>query len=71
MGDVGGDMMPIAIRIALALELLLICGEAVCRPLGAYLPLGGSHIAQVGVSLGLAVVIAEFWSAWKELRAKR
>jgi hypothetical protein len=61
--------MSIAIRIALALELLLICSEAVCRPLGAYLPLGGSQIAQVGASLGIAVVIAELWSAWEEILA--
>jgi hypothetical protein len=63
--------MLMAIRIALALELLLICCEGALPQLGGYLPIGGSEIAQVGISLGLSVVVTELRSAWGELAGGR
>jgi hypothetical protein len=51
--------MPWIIRIALAVELLLVCCEDVTHGLAGYLPLGGSHVAQVAFTLGCATVIVE------------
>jgi hypothetical protein len=49
-----------SIRIAAAMELALVIAEGVI-PASTHgvLPLGGSHLAQLGTALGLAFVIAE------------
>jgi hypothetical protein len=58
--------MPTAVvRVALALEILLICIEGVLPANHGSLPLGNSHLAQLGLVLGLAVVIAEIREARK------
>jgi hypothetical protein len=52
-------MLTRAIRFALALELVLICLEGAFQQHIPWLPLGGSHIAQIGICLGLAVASVE------------
>ena len=54
-------MLAAVVRIALALEILLVCGEGVVPPSHGYLPLGGSHLAQLGLVLGLAITIVDIW----------
>jgi hypothetical protein len=47
------------IEIALALELLLVALEGVWPATRRYLPLGGSHLAQIGLVLALAVATVQ------------
>lgn len=54
-------MLTAVVRIALALEILLVCIEGSLSH--EYLPVGGSHLAQLGLVLGLATVIVEVWEA--------
>lgn len=61
-------MLAQAVRFALALELLLICLEGAIPPLSRLLPLGGSHLAQVGFCLGLGVAGADVWLLYLRLR---
>ncbi len=42
-------MLTAVIRIALALEILLVCVEGVVPAAHDYLPLGRSHLAQLGL----------------------
>ena len=49
------------IRVTLALDILLICSEGVAPNLTRLLPLGGNHLSQLGVCLGLAVAAVELW----------
>jgi hypothetical protein len=60
-------MLPAVVRIALALEILLVCIEGVAPTITHhYLPLAGSHLAQLGFVLGLAVTIVEIRKSLKE-----
>lgn len=52
-------------RFALAIELSLVLAEALLH--ASWLPLGGSHIAQIGICLGMAAVLGELHEA---LRAR-
>jgi hypothetical protein len=52
------------IKIGLAIELLLECVGGIFPSLGLYLPLGGSHLAQIGVALGVAVAVSELHGAF-------
>ena len=58
-------MIGLFVKLALALEILLVCIEGVFMPSHAFLPLGGTHLAQLGLVLGLAVVIVEFRDCMK------
>ena len=49
------------VRVTLALEVLLICGEGGVPYLARCLPLGGSHLAQLGLCLGSAIAVVEIW----------
>jgi hypothetical protein len=51
------------ITMALAMETLLVCVEGSIPASARYLPLGGSHLAQLGLVLGMAVVATHLWSA--------
>jgi hypothetical protein len=51
------------IAIALATETLLDCIEGSIAASTRYLPIGGSHLAQLGFVLGLAVVVTHLWCA--------
>lgn len=56
-------MFTAAVRIALAFEILLVCVEGVLPVSRVCLPLGKSHLAQLGLMLGLAVTIVELWNS--------
>jgi hypothetical protein len=56
-------MLSRLIAIALATETLLVCVEGVVAVSTRYLPIGGSHLAQLGFVLGLAVVVTHLWSS--------
>jgi hypothetical protein len=43
------------VTLALAMESLLVCLEGAVPPCASFLPLGGSHLAQLGLVLGLAI----------------
>lgn len=49
--------------VALAAETLLVCLERTVLGCRLFLPLGGSHLAQLGLVLGLAVVAAHLITA--------
>jgi hypothetical protein len=51
------------VGVALAIETLLVCAEGTIPALSHYLPIGGSHLAQLGLTLGLAVVADHLWIA--------
>jgi hypothetical protein len=51
------------IAVALAFETLLVCVEGSIPASTRYLPLGGSHLAQLGLVLGVVVVVTHLWSA--------
>jgi hypothetical protein len=46
-------------RVALALDLILICMEGVWPPSRGLLPLGGSHLSQIGLIMAFVFVAAE------------
>ncbi len=56
-------MLSAVVRIALALEILLVCTEGVLPPAHHYLPFGGSHFAQLGLVLGLAITFVDLWES--------
>ena len=56
-------MLSAVVRLVLALETLLLCGEAGIPGARSFLPLGDSHPAQLGILLGLAVGGVELWKA--------
>ena len=60
-------MLTAVVRIALALEILLVCLEGIFPVTHSILPLGHSSLAQLGLVLGLAVIIVEIWEAVSEL----
>lgn len=45
------------LALALAAEALLICLEGTVPAAANFLPLGGSHLAQMGFFLGLAIAV--------------
>jgi hypothetical protein len=55
--------LTVVVRIALALEILLVCVEGVIPASRGYLPLGRSHLAQLWLVLGLAVMTVEIWES--------
>ena len=54
-------MLSNAIRLAFALELLMVCGESTIPRLATFLPLGGTHLGQLGLLLILAIVVVDLW----------
>jgi hypothetical protein len=56
-------MIANAIAVALAIDLLLVCAGGL-MPVN-YLPLGGSHLAQIGCVLAIAVAISELYGVFK------
>ena len=59
----GRPILARLVAVALAVETLLVCAEGAVPPLARYLPLGGSHLAQLGFVLGLAIVVAHLKEA--------
>ena len=57
--------MPTLFRAAGATLLLLEVLVATGLPVHTLLPLGGSHIAQIAIILGMAFVINEFAEIWR------
>ena len=53
----------IMIRFMLALDLCLVCAEDLIPGAHGVLPIGGSHIVQVGTALIMAFVIYEIADA--------
>lgn len=51
------------LKVAAAIELVFTLGESVFNP--AWLPLGGSSAAQIGICLGLGLAIHELHDALK------
>jgi hypothetical protein len=56
------SIFPLAGAFLVLLEVIL----AVCGGTSRYLPLGGSHTAQLAIILGLAYVCYEFATVWKK-----
>jgi hypothetical protein len=54
-------MLPAVITIALSVDLLLVCLSGCIPYLSKLLPIGGSHLAQVGFLLGVSVALAHLW----------
>lgn len=54
-------MLPLWIRLALALDLLLIVFEHLFPSLHSVLPLGGDHFIQLGAVVILGVVLTELF----------
>ncbi len=52
-----------AIGIALAVDIILTCFEGSVHSLSGYLPIGNSHLAQIGFLLGMAVAIDHMYSS--------
>ena len=61
-------MLAAIVQIALALEILLVCAEGAIPRAAFCLPLGGSHLAQIGLMLGSAVAVVGIWEAFTYLR---
>jgi hypothetical protein len=60
----GGAVMGTSVSVALAIDLLLTC-FAGCLPfLHRVLPLGGSHLAQLGFLVGLAISFTHLWQVF-------
>jgi hypothetical protein len=51
------------IRITSALEILLLCVEGAIPGASDYLPLGHSHLAQLGFMFGLGIGGVVIWEA--------
>jgi len=49
--------------ISAALELLLVIAEGTFPELGKFLPLGGSHLAQIGILFGVPWAVFELATA--------
>ena len=58
-------MIAKTIAVALAIDLLLVCAGDLIPVLGHYLPVGGSHLAQIGCVLAIAVAISELYGVFK------
>jgi hypothetical protein len=56
-------LLAASIQLTLALEVLLVCCEGTIPAARKLLPLGRSHLAQLGLLLGLAVCGVEFTEA--------
>lgn len=56
--------IPIFLRVALAIELLLASLESTFSPLHHILPLGGSAMAQTGILICLCLVFHELKDSW-------
>lgn len=57
-------LIPIFLRVALALELLFAAIECTCPFLHGLLPLGGSVMAQTGILICLCLVYHELKESW-------
>jgi hypothetical protein len=57
-----------AIRFTLAIEILLVCFEGVIPGAARYLPLGGSHLSQLGLILGLGIAASELCEVTRHTR---
>ena len=60
-------MLAPIIQLTLALEIVLVCCEGTIPIASRYLPLGRSHLAQLGFLLGSAVGSMEIWDAISRL----
>lgn len=59
------------LRLVASIELALVILEG-CVPLSAkFLPLGGSHLAQIGILFGLSLVAYEWTECYRRLRPRR
>jgi hypothetical protein len=64
-------MFPVMLRSVASIELLLVIIES-CIPLSAkLLPLGGSHLAQIGILFGLGLVACEWTECYLWVRERR
>lgn len=63
--------IPIYLRVALALELLLAALECTFPLLRGVLPLGGSVMAQTGILICVCYVIHELRDSWNERSENR
>ncbi len=52
--------------VGLAVETFLICVEGTVPASARYLPLGGSHLAQLGFVLGLAIAVTHLKEAFQK-----
>ena len=57
-------MLPIYIRVPLALEMLLMAVEH-CYPTNGILPLGGDHLVQFAILLSLGIATRELVDAYR------
>jgi hypothetical protein len=55
--------MLLLLRLAGATELLLVCAEGLVPGGHTLLPLGGNHLAQIGVVFGLTFALKEMCEA--------
>ena len=56
-------MLAKLITLALAADIALVCLAETVAALHAFLPIGGSHLTQLGFLLGLTVSAAHVWDA--------
>jgi hypothetical protein len=61
-------MLPVPFALAGAVDVLFVVAESF-RP--DVFPLGGSHIAQLGILFGIAFALSELASVAKRARKKR
>ena len=56
-------------RLVASIELTLVILEG-CLPSAKFLPLGGSHLAQIGILFGLGLVACEWAECYRRLRPR-
>ena len=57
-------MIGTSVSVALAVDLLLTCFVGCLPILTRVLPIGGSHLAQLGFLVGLAISSAQLWEVF-------
>ncbi len=59
------------VKVGLAVALLLECVGGLSPTLVWFLPLGGSHLAQIGFVLGVAVAVPDIQRAFGSKNGKK
>lgn len=57
------SMLPKALSVCAGVELILVIAEDAIPWCAHYLPLGGSHLAQIGILFGLPFAVIEILQA--------
>lgn len=65
--DGGVMILSLLIRFMLVLELCLVCAEDLVPGAHDVLPIGGSHVVQVGIALMSAFICNEIYEIWRSM----